>query len=63
MSDEDIIKSTIYIKYNLFAEITWGCYCKKYDCNKRRAQFIPTDMELAKEFKLLGNDNIPRGFL
>ncbi len=55
-------QSTIYIKYNLFAEVTAGCYCKKYTCHKWRPSFIPTDMETAKEYKLLGKDNIPLGF-
>ncbi|AEO97632.1 hypothetical protein ENVG_00352 [Emiliania huxleyi virus 84] len=55
-------QSTIYIKYNLFACVTAGCYCKKYTCHKWKPECIPTDMETAKEYNLLGKDNIPLGF-
>ena len=55
-------QSTLYIKVNLFAEWTMGCYCKKYECRKWRPGFRPIDQDIASECHVLGKDNIPLGF-
>ena len=54
--------STLFLRINVFGEVTAGCFCKKHGCDKWRSLKVALPQSVLKRIGLLTKRGVPLGF-